>query len=154
MNFSKILMGLALLTAPLTAYGKLINFAPKQGFVQEYDKILKNNSLVVVDFWGNNCPPCKFMSPIIYKLSNKYTNITFVKINIGIKSKYQSFGKKFGINSIPTFKFFKDGKEVGQQNGSMGINEFETLFASPTYAILTPFNFPTVSCIVKRSLKA
>ncbi len=80
------------------------------------EKVLKNNSIVLCDFWAEWCGPCKQISPILEELSDEYKerNITIAKVNIDDNPETPS---KFGIMSIPTLLLFKDGKLVSTQVG-------------------------------------
>lgn len=73
-------------------------------------EVLKADQLVLVDFYSNWCPPCRVQAPIIEELAEEYKEKIIVgKFNvegdIGIAQQY-------GIMSIPTLIFFKNGKEV------------------------------------------
>ena len=80
-----------------------------------FDKEIKSDKLVVVDFWASWCGPCKAMSPILEDLSKEMKNVVFAKVNVDENTDLPS---KLGIMSIPTFVVFKDGKEVERIIGS------------------------------------
>ena len=71
------------------------------------DIIAKGN--VVVDFYADWCGPCKRMTPVFCSLSEEFSNVTFIKVNI---DDNKSIADRYGVKSIPTFIFFKDGKKV------------------------------------------
>ena len=83
---------------------------PLQGSDENFDDIVKSNSLVVVDFWAEWCGPCKMISPTIEALAKEYADKTlFLKINV---DKCPNIASRFGIMSIPTIMIFKEGKNV------------------------------------------
>lgn len=75
---------------------------------------------VVVDFFATWCGPCKMMAPVLEKAAEEYEG----KVRIG-KLDVDENGElaaKYGVMSIPTLIFFKNGqvvkKMVGLQNGN------------------------------------
>ena len=73
-----------------------------------FDKIVKENPVVVVDFWAVWCMPCKAIAPYISDLAKKYSGkVVFAKLdadsNPGKMRDYQIMG-------VPTLLFFKNGK--------------------------------------------
>lgn len=61
---------------------------------------------VIVDFYAPWCGPCKRIAPMFNDLSSKYTNVTFLKVNI---DDHPDIAAEFKIRSIPQLLFFKDG---------------------------------------------
>ena len=74
------------------------------------------DGVVLADFYADWCGPCRMLSPMLEKISGENTDgkIKFVKVNI---DQNQELARKFGVMSIPTVAFFKDGKYVGEQVG-------------------------------------
>lgn len=71
--------------------------------------------MTFVDFWAPWCGPCRMLSPIIDELSQKYEGkINIVKLNIDENKKIAGH---YGIQSIPTMVFFKDGKAIEKISG-------------------------------------
>jgi thioredoxin 1 len=78
--------------------------------------------LVIVDMWAEWCGPCRMMEPVLEEISKEYAqNVKVVKLNI---DKNQDTAVKFGVNSIPTFLFFKGGKEVDRVVGAFPKKQF------------------------------
>lgn len=75
---------------------------------------------VIVDFYAPWCGPCKRISPIFTELSGKYTNVTFVKVNI---DDHDAIAKKYNVRSIPQLLFFKDGTLVETFVGQKSKND-------------------------------
>lgn len=76
----------------------------------EYDQLLQDNPSVFVDFYADWCGPCKMVSPLVEKLSEKHTDITFVKVNV---DNTPDIAQMYGIMSIPTLIAFKNGEVAG-----------------------------------------
>ena len=75
-----------------------------------FEKEIKNNKIVVVDFWTSWCGPCKAMAPVFEELSKEMKDVKFAKINVDENTEIAT---KFRVQSIPTFIIFKEGKPVG-----------------------------------------
>ena len=74
-------------------------------------------SLAVVDFWADWCGPCKMLSPAVESLAEKYSGQVLVgKVNV---DQEPELARAFGIMSIPTVVFLKNGKEIGRKVGLM-----------------------------------
>ncbi len=71
---------------------------------------------IVVDFYADWCKPCNQLSSIITQVAREFTNITFIKINIDIFSNIRS---DYGIKSIPTLIYFKNGNMITRSTGLM-----------------------------------
>jgi thioredoxin 1 len=61
---------------------------------------------ILIDFYANWCGPCRVFAPTFVKLSDKYTNVMFIKVNI---DNLNEIAEKYNIRSIPTFMFFETG---------------------------------------------
>lgn len=79
------------------------------------DEAIKDNDLILVDFWAEWCGPCQRVSPILDEISSE-TNLLIGKLNIDenpVKTK------EFGISSIPNMVLFKSGKPVKSVIGAL-----------------------------------
>ncbi len=76
----------------------------------DFDSIIKSQTLALVDFWAPWCGPCKMQNPILQKIADAdEISVAIVKVNT---DDNPDIAQKFGIASIPTLILFKDGQEV------------------------------------------
>lgn len=74
------------------------------------------NGNFVVDFYADWCGPCKMMTPILEELNSEMEDVEFVKVDT---SESTVTPTKFGIRSIPTLVFIKNGVEIERLVGAM-----------------------------------
>ncbi len=76
------------------------------------DEVLSASLPVLVDFWGEGCPPCNALAPTIDELAVEYEGRVRVgKVNV---SNDPSFAARYGISAVPTVILFHEG-QVRQQ---------------------------------------
>lgn len=77
---------------------------------------LENEGLTVIDFWAEWCGPCRMISPLIEELSVEYEGKALIgKVNV---DQNQEISMKYGVRSIPTILFLKNGEIVDKQVGA------------------------------------
>lgn len=77
---------------------------------------LDSDKLVVVDFWAEWCGPCRMVTPIIEDLANEYEGKAVIgKVNV---DHQPNVSMKYGVRSIPTILFIKNGEIVDKHVGA------------------------------------
>ncbi len=87
------------------------------------EEVIVSKQPVVVDFWAAWCGPCKMIAPIVEELANEYAG----KVKIGkidVDNNPQT-ATDYGIMSIPTLMFFKNGKVMDQAVGALSREELK-----------------------------
>ena len=90
-----------------------------------FQELLAEGSLLVVDFWAPWCGPCKMISPIVDELAEEYAGRAVIgKVNVDENDDTCS---AYGIMNIPTILFFKGGELVHRQVGAIRKPELQKL---------------------------
>ncbi len=78
---------------------------------------------VLVDFWATWCGPCRMIAPMVEEIAREYEGkLKVCKIDVDQSSQIASH---FGIMSIPTLMFFKDGKIMDQVVGALNKSDLK-----------------------------
>lgn len=87
------------------------------------------NERILVDFYASWCGPCKKIAPRLEELAHRYSNVTFIKVNV---EKYPDIAHTYQINSLPTFVLFNKGSLQPRAPPVMGasISKVEALLNS------------------------
>jgi len=81
---------------------------------ENFEQLIQDNEVVILDFWASWCGPCKRFAPIFEELSDKHTDVLFGKVNT---EEQQQLAAAFGIQAIPTTVFFRDQVALHRQPG-------------------------------------
>ena len=83
----------------------------------EFDTLMEETPLAMVDFWASWCGPCKMLAPVIEDLAAHYDGKALVaKVNV---DEEPDLARRFGVMSIPTVIFLKNGREFDRKVGVM-----------------------------------
>jgi thioredoxin len=83
--------------------------------------LLSQGRPVVVDFWANWCAPCHAMTPTMRRLSKEFgEQVIFAKVDV---ANNRDLAAQFKIRSVPTFIFFRNGREWDRLSGTKSHKE-------------------------------
>ncbi|HEX8695977.1 MAG TPA: thioredoxin [Longimicrobium sp.] len=82
-----------------------------------FKEVTGGAGLSMIDFWAVWCGPCRMIAPIVEQLADEYAGkITVGKLDVDSNQRTAS---QYGVRSIPTVLFFKDGQVVDQVIGAV-----------------------------------
>ena len=91
---------------------------------EEFNNIIEKG-VTLVDFFAVWCGPCKMLAPIIEEISEEYNGkIKVCKVDV---DEVDSLAYKYGIRSIPTLIYFKDGKV---KDAAVGFHDKKTIIST------------------------
>lgn len=94
---------------------------------QDFQSFVKQHPNVVIDMWAPWCGPCKRIEPILNELAGEYSGkVVIGKLNT---DENQATMMKYGVMSIPTLLFFKNGERVDQIVGLVPKDALKQRFA-------------------------
>lgn len=84
--------------------------------IENIEETVKNNDIVIVDFWAEWCGPCVRFAPIFEKASEEHADVVFGKVDT---EDQQDLAMQFQITSIPTLAAYRDEVLVFRQAGAI-----------------------------------
>ena len=83
----------------------------------EFSGLLQEDKLLVVDFFATWCGPCKKLSPTLDEVSEELgEQVNIVKVDV---DESEDLAMDYGIRSVPTVLFFKNGQQVDKFVGAI-----------------------------------
>jgi thioredoxin 1 len=81
-----------------------------------FEETIRDNPIVLVDFWAAWCGPCRSFAPVFEEASTKHPDIVFAKVDTEAQTE---LAQAFGIMSIPTLMAFRDQIILYAQPGAL-----------------------------------
>lgn len=88
------------------------------------ESAIKDNEVLLIDFWADWCGPCKSFAPVFEAASEKHPSVTFAKCDTEAQ---QMVAAQFGIRSIPTLAIFREQILLYSQPGALPESALEDL---------------------------
>jgi thioredoxin len=89
-----------------------------------FTQTIRDNPMVVIDFWAPWCGPCRAFAPTYEAASANYPDVVFAKVNTEVE---QELAAAFAIRSIPTLMVFRDQIVLYAQPGALPAGALEKL---------------------------
>lgn len=89
----------------------------------DFDEIINNSNLTVIDFSATWCRPCRMLKPILERVAEKLPNVDFYNLDV---DDNEEIALRYRIFSVPTILCFRDGKKI---DSMVGLNSFDDIVA-------------------------
>jgi len=96
-------------------YKNVVKVTSHNDYLEKIKSASEQKKLTVVDFFAVWCGPCVRISPKFADLSEQFSTVQFLKVNV---DELKETSKFVGITCMPTFKFYKDGTVVHTIEGA------------------------------------
>ena len=76
---------------------------------ENFEKVINENEMVLVDFWAPWCMPCRMLGEVLNEVSHEMDNLVIGKVNVDENSE---LAQEFRVSSIPFVVLYKNGQMV------------------------------------------
>ncbi|MDH4094222.1 MAG: thioredoxin [Betaproteobacteria bacterium] len=91
-----------------------------------FEQVVTESSMVIVDFWAPWCGPCRGFAPVYEKAAEVHADVVFGKVNTDAE---QELAGAFNIRSIPTLMVFREKVVLFQQAGALPASALEQVIS-------------------------
>lgn len=91
---------------------------------ENYKETIQNNTIVVIDFWAQFCPPCQEYKSIFQEVSRQYPEIVFATLHSEEEIEISDY---FFIQNTPTTVFMKEKTVLFKKPGVLSHEELTAL---------------------------
>lgn len=81
---------------------------------ENFNEVIDNDKIILLDFYADWCGPCQMLSPIIDQIAQENPEYFVGKINVDAQPE---LAQQFDVVSIPTLVVIKDGEIVDKSSG-------------------------------------
>lgn len=93
-------------------------------------KELVSEGIVIADFFGKTCVPCRMIAPVLEELEDEFPFIKIVKVDI---DDCPGIADEFNIDGIPDLYYYKDGAVVFHETGAVTKEEIKVYLSKILY---------------------
>jgi len=93
---------------------------------KNFEKVITESPMVIVDFWAPWCGPCQGFAPIYEKAAETHQDVVFAKVNTDAE---QELAGAFNIRSIPTLMVFREKVVLFQEAGALPASALEQVIS-------------------------
>ncbi len=91
---------------------------------KNFEALVTDSDILVVDFWAEWCGPCKSFGPVFEAASEKYPDVTFAKVDTEAE---QALAASFGVRAIPMIAVFRQQVLLFAEAGALPAGALEEL---------------------------
>jgi len=96
--------------------------------IADFDQLLKNTAVLLVDFEASWCSPCLLLAPVIEKFAVRYDGrVTVARVDVDVE---RALAEKYQVVSIPTVLIFKNGELLDTEIGAAPDKTYDELLKS------------------------
>jgi thioredoxin 1 len=93
---------------------------------ENFEEVVTNNDMVVIDFWAAWCGPCKGFAPVFEAASEKHGGIVFAKVDADAQ---QELAASFNVRSIPFLMLLRENVVLFAQAGALPAEALDSIIS-------------------------